>query len=341
MIRKVKKTLGKIYKLLMTIGILVVLMLILVLLMYKPVYSVSYKNKFIGYSSNIFDLENSISKALLEGDNEEIYYELEEPVKYNLQLIKRNLKINENLLDDLKVEAVKLNKYYVIKNDGEEIEYFKTYKDATNILIKTKENKNLDTSKLSVDIVYIKDKQEVGNLVDSPIKIANILGIIKQEEAKKEESIFRRSSSNSLGIGWNGISFQKRELSVEFESPIKGPVTSTFQPNRTILGRTSPHTGIDIGRPTGTPVYAAQDGYIAVASYQGAYGNMIILDHGNEIATVYAHLSRFGTSRGKFVKKGELIGYVGSTGRSTGSHLHFEIRQNGTALNPSYYVKFN
>lgn len=95
------------------------------------------------------------------------------------------------------------------------------------------------------------------------------------------------------------------------------------------------HAGIDIGAPRGTPVVAANDGQVIVRAYNSGYGNYIVIDHGGNQQTLYAHFSRFCTPKvGDRVTRGQTIGYVGSTGTSTGNHLHFEIRINGTAVDP-------
>ena len=96
------------------------------------------------------------------------------------------------------------------------------------------------------------------------------------------------------------------------------------------------HEGIDLVAPAGTPVYAAADGVVVGAAPNGGYGNWIRIEHGGKLATVYGHLMAFapGIEPGESVVRGELIGFVGSTGRSTGAHLHFEVLDNGKAVNP-------
>ena len=96
------------------------------------------------------------------------------------------------------------------------------------------------------------------------------------------------------------------------------------------------HEGIDLVAPAGTPVLAAADGVIVGAAPNGRYGNWIRIDHGGKLATVYGHLMGFapGIEPGQTVVRGEVIGFVGSTGRSTGAHLHFEVLDNGKAVNP-------
>jgi murein DD-endopeptidase MepM/ murein hydrolase activator NlpD len=98
------------------------------------------------------------------------------------------------------------------------------------------------------------------------------------------------------------------------------------------------HEGLDIAGGSGTPIYAAQAGLVTFAGRQGGYGNLMLIDHGGGIVTAYAHQSRFVASPGDMVECGQLIGEIGSTGNSTGPHLHFEVRVNGSARNPRSYL---
>ncbi len=109
--------------------------------------------------------------------------------------------------------------------------------------------------------------------------------------------------------------------------------------NHPVLGRRSQHKGVDLAASTGTPVYATADGVVARANRFGSYGNYIQIEHGGELQTRFAHLSGFAVKSGDRVKKGDLIGYVGSTGRSTGPHLHYEVRLSGEAVNPIPYMR--
>jgi murein DD-endopeptidase MepM/ murein hydrolase activator NlpD len=114
-------------------------------------------------------------------------------------------------------------------------------------------------------------------------------------------------------------------------------ISSNFNPNRRHpkLNTIRAHRGVDYAAPTGTPIKAAGDGKIIHRGRKGGYGNTVILQHGGNITTLYAHLSRFGKARhGSRVRQGQVIGYVGATGLATGPHLHYEYRRNGVHMNP-------
>jgi murein DD-endopeptidase MepM/ murein hydrolase activator NlpD len=114
--------------------------------------------------------------------------------------------------------------------------------------------------------------------------------------------------------------------------PVNGPITSGFGMR---WGRM--HEGIDISAPTGTPIRAAKSGSIAFASYSGGYGNYTCITHGGGLSTCYGHQSSFARTSGS-ISQGSILGYVGSTGNSTGPHLHFEVRINGQAVDPLGYL---
>ncbi|GMM91958.1 M23 family metallopeptidase [Qipengyuania sp. MTN3-11] len=105
-----------------------------------------------------------------------------------------------------------------------------------------------------------------------------------------------------------------------------------------VLGGLRGHKGVDLAAPTGTPVYATADGYVSKAEWFSSYGKYIAIEHGADMQTRFAHLSGIEVSEGDKVRKGDLIGYVGSTGRSTGPHLHYEVRVAGLAVDPTPYM---
>jgi len=130
------------------------------------------------------------------------------------------------------------------------------------------------------------------------------------------------------------------QVSIPSRVPLAGLVmTSEFGMRlHPVTGRRARHKGIDLAAPTGTPVYATGDGLVSRASWFSTYGLYVSIEHGDKIQTRFAHMSRLNVAEGQRVRKGDVIGYVGSTGRSTGPHLHYEVRIDGSAVNPVPYM---
>jgi murein DD-endopeptidase MepM/ murein hydrolase activator NlpD len=121
--------------------------------------------------------------------------------------------------------------------------------------------------------------------------------------------------------------------------PAKGAVTSGFGWRISPFGGGAElHQGIDIASEPGTPVVATADGEVVESGWGGDYGNMVRIDHGNGLATVYGHNERLAVNLGQRVQKGQVIAYAGSTGRSTGPHVHYEVRKDGAAVDPWRYL---
>ena len=121
--------------------------------------------------------------------------------------------------------------------------------------------------------------------------------------------------------------------------PVNGRVMSSFGSRMDpFSGEGAVHTGVDLSAAWGTPVHAAADGIVTHASWGGAYGNIVIIDHGDGMQTWYAHLSSFAVVPGQEIRRGEVLGRSGATGRVTAPHLHYEVRVGGTPVNPYKYL---
>jgi len=122
--------------------------------------------------------------------------------------------------------------------------------------------------------------------------------------------------------------------------PVQGQVTGSFGERiDPFNGEGAFHSGVDIGTSYGTPIIAPADGVVTLTDILGGYGKAIMIDHGNGISTRYGHLSGFAVTAGQHVHRGDVIGYVGESGRSTGPHLHYEVRINDTPVNPYKYLR--
>lgn len=173
--------------------------------------------------------------------------------------------------------------------------------------------------------------------------IAEEQALLVQVAAKRSEYIERITLASAASGGIAGT-LHDRQVGQElplvtaglFGPPLaKAVVSSVFGPRPDPFGGAPRvHQGIDFSAPTGTPIFASADGIVVIASDQGGYGNCTVIDHGNGLGTLYGHQSRYDVEIGDRVTRGQVIGFVGSTGHSTGPHLHWEVRQFGQPVDP-------
>ena len=152
---------------------------------------------------------------------------------------------------------------------------------------------------------------------------------LKREEEEVEAQIIKKQKEIQAKIAAGQISF---DPGTGWQWPVPGryKITSTFGPRiHPITGLPGNHTGTDVAAPKGTAILAARGGVVTISSYNNSYGNYVVVQHDNGIATLYAHMSSRAVSEGQIVTQGQTLGYVGSTGSSTGNHLHLEFRVNG------------
>jgi len=189
-------------------------------------------------------------------------------------------------------------------------------------------------SKVS-DLGQIQDKQAdlLARIQTHRKKLQNyVTGLehISQEMENKLQSMIK-SRGAALGPIIPGTG--------RFIWPVSGPITSPFgYRTHPVTGTTRFHSGFDIGVDQGTPIRCADNGVVIVADWYGGYGNCVIVQHDNNLSTLYGHQSRMLVKHGDTLMQGQVLGEVGSTGMSTGPHLHFEVRQNGTPVDPGGYL---
>lgn len=157
------------------------------------------------------------------------------------------------------------------------------------------------------------------------------------ESLDREMSVRRQSLNELRHVIAENMSYMAARPSIW---PAYGFVSSGFGYRFTVFGW-GHHDGIDISGRVGTPIVATADGTVTFAGWREGYGRTVIIDHGYGWSTVYAHCTKLAVELGDRVKRGEVIGFIGSTGRSTGPHLHYEVRVNGRVVNPRYYLGGN
>ena len=300
----------------------------IILVKYKPIYKVSISGEEVGYITNKEAFEESIKTDILESTNKNVdYINISVEPEYELKLANKTLMTNETEISKMIEEKAKVTyKYFEITLNDKIIDLVNTIEEAENLVNYIKENNKDKELELTIVEKYSNDEQEINT---SELEVAKTTALEKvttqlQEEQQKKEQEEWYNSLPSI----NGI-----KLAV---TPIAGIITSRYGVSSSI--RSSNHTGLDIAANTGTPIKVVADGKVTCASRNGAYGNLIKVDHGEGVETWYAHTSKMYVKVGQEVKAGDVIGAVGSTGNSTGPHLHLEIRVNGKHVNPQLYL---
>lgn len=305
-----------------------VLIVGLVAFIYKPIYSVSLNGEDIGYTGDKSALQTKINDYIENGDEENAaFVQVDNLPEYKLCLLKKGISTNDDeIFDKIKSIGTTYYKYYAILDDGEEKMYVSTFEEAEIALNGLKEKNSANMNDITIVEKY---EKEMKDLVSSEEVISKLY-----EKKKTAVKIAQNSGTVKAATGVNSTG-KKISLGMSIIKPVSGAVTSRFGSR---WGKT--HKGIDIGAPKGTSVKAVASGTVTVSSngYNGGYGNYIIISHGNGVETVYGHCSALYVKVGQRVSQGQSIAAVGNTGRSTGNHLHFEIRVNGVAQNPQNYL---
>ena len=298
----------------------------IITLVYKPIYSVYLNGEHIGYSEDKSKLQKKINDYMENGEGENVaFVQIDELPEYELCLLKKGIVTNDDEIFDLiKENGTTYYNYYAIIEDDEEKIYVSSFEEAEEIIDTLKDKKSTNSDELTIREKYETEKPE---FISSEKAIADLY-----VEPKVTTVAKRTTSSRYVNTSVN-ISSSKVNLGISLIKPISGTITSRYG------GRWgSVHTGLDIATSSGTSIKAAAGGTVSYAGWKGSYGNLVVISHGNGIQTYYAHCSSLLVSAGQSVSQGQVIARVGSTGNSTGPHLHFEIRKNGTTLNPQNYV---
>lgn len=179
------------------------------------------------------------------------------------------------------------------------------------------------------------------NLETQKLKLKNLVASLEIKEA--EEYLAKLSHinvSNAIKSTLKSQGRKDKKITYDFSTPlVSGYISSPFGERRDpINGSLRHHAGLDIAAKEGSYVYAIANGFVSFSGKRGAYGNLLEINHSESLRSRYAHLESYRVEKGQLVKKGDLIGKVGATGRVTGPHLHLEIRENNKIIDPKFYL---
>lgn len=324
---------------------------------YKPLYKVTLDGKVIGYVEDKDKMQEKIDKFAnnLEGNITSI--KIESMPIYELELVS-NVKESETkeqeLLAIIEENAEIKCKTYAIKLDGNEKACVSSMEEAEAVVTEIKadvtegvelnleieeqikDKKDVDSQETTVDVAKLEINKDVEVKVQE--YEAEQEEIRQEEEAKKAREEAVRIASVSSRSGSSVYSSAGASISasgVGFIRPVTGgTITSPFGYRSSGF-----HKGLDIALSTGSPIYASAAGTVTFSGWNSTgYGYLVIIDHGNGFQTYYAHCSALYVTAGQYVSQGQNISAVGSTGNSTGPHVHFQIMYNGTPQNPQNYI---
>lgn len=325
-----------------------IVVMVVILIKYTPQYEVAIDGKKIGYVESQSDIDKYIDEKVAEQEGKNIaFVELKTAPTFKLELVDRNIENNEKLLKD-EITGQVLIQYtnYAISINGENQTYVATMEEAEKIVKELKEDYTKKyTDNLGIVQVYSEDYTKIASVDSkdakkvistkiSEVKKADNIKVAKAK-AKKQAQAKAASTSKvekvSKASNVKGIKFTVK--------PVSGTITSRFGRRSSPggIGSTN-HKGLDIAASQGTKIYAAAGGTVEFSGYKGSLGRLVIINHGSGVKTYYAHCNSLKVSSGQKVEAGTNIATVGKTGTATGYHLHFEVRVNGTSVNPQNYI---
>ena len=317
---KTKYCTKEIFKIAKYVLIAMLIVFAIIIIKYRPVYEVYLNGESIGFIKDKTEMENIINNKILASDNPCVVFKtLNAEPTYEFKLANVSNTNEEEVSNVLSNETTTMYKVYAITLNNEVKSYVNTWDEAQKIVDEMKsEYSDLTDINITVNEKYTENLAELGvlKLADAETNINSELRTIKTEQEKIAEATC------------NGIYFSVK--------PVSGNITSRYGAVESVRDHT--HKGLDIAASAGTPIKAVAAGTVSYSGWMSGYGYLVIIDHGNGVQTCYGHCSKLYVSEGDNVEAGDKIAAVGSTGDSTGNHLHFEVRIDGEKVNPQGYL---
>ena len=307
------------------VAIALFIMTIILLFRFNIVCEVTVDGKKVGYVADKNEFETKVDEIINKEEEAKLYTIIEDMPEYELTLLEKENKTNEEtILAKLEEDSETTYKLYAVTLEGKEEAVLASLDEAEEIVDEMTEKYEDDIDiEIGITDIITTDKKDETTVKVAKKNIKNEIEDAIEQKEKEEQEIRERESHTVRGV----------YLEV---TPVSGIITSRYGNRESI--RSSGHTGLDIAAPSGTPIKAAAGGTVTFAGYSGGYGYVVKMSHGNGIETYYGHCSKLYVSAGQKVEAGDTIAAVGSTGNSTGNHLHFEVRVNGNEVNPQNYL---
>ena len=336
---------------------------------YRQTYSVSLNGEMIGYTKNKVALQKKINDYITSGDGDDVaFVELEKLPEYKSCLLKKDVETNDDeVFNKVISSGTSYYRYYAITDNEEEKEYVKTFSEADEVVNTLKEKNSQNANSLGIVEKYsakknvnsenksdennaksedtdneagATDEKEASSVEDYDEvvkKIASVDDCVTNLYKKVE--VKRKTTSVYQNVGRQV--YKTSGVATSLGISLARPMTTGVISSRFGIRSRDNHKGLDIAAPKGTAIMAAAAGTVIFSGsgspYSG-YGNVVVVQSSPSVIIIYGHCSALCVHKGESVVQGQLIAKVGSTGYSTGNHLHFEIRYNGVAVDPQNYI---
>ena len=336
------------FRLINLVAIALFIIMAVVFIKYKPVFEITVDGEKLGYITSKEQFEQSINEFVNEEKENKLYTTIAKLPEYTMKFVQKDEQTSDDkILAKIKDSSETMYKLYAVTIDGKKKATVTSLEEAEKLV---KELNNKYGKKSNKNVVAIEDvitKDNTKNVVTIKTAKANITKILdkKTESSTTKKTTTTKTTSSSSGSSSKSSSSTVTKVSTSKATslngvkltvkPLSGIITSRF--GRESI-RSSGHTGLDIAAPKGTAIKAAASGTVIFSGTSGGYGQVVKISHGNGIKTYYGHCSKLYVKEGQKVSAGDIIAAVGSTGNSTGNHLHFEIVKNGVSINPQNYL---
>lgn len=324
------------FKLILAVMIGCLAMLSILFVSYNPSFEVKLNGEHLGYIKSKASVQKRIEEYIQNGDSENVgYVILEEEPTYEFALIKKQITTDDDsvvakVIDECDVYY----RVYGINVDDEEKFIVETIKEAQEVADKINEEQKNYTEKAEVEISE-KFVQAYDLLDDVEVAVNDIVDAIEEENNKIKKKTTTYAASTNAVPQEILVALRESNVELDFRKPLdNGIITSRYGIRS--LGN---HKGLDVAAKIGTPIHVAEAGVVTYAGWMNGYGYIVIVQHAAGYETYYGHCSSFNSSVGDQVEKGDVIAFVGNTGRSTGPHVHFEVRIDGKTYDPLLFIE--
>ena len=330
---------GTIVKLIVAVVLSCVFVIGMLFTLFKPTYKVRIGDEILGYVSDKSAAKNRINEYVQNGDGANVgYVILKDEPTYTFEFVKKDTNVDdEGVISNILARCDVYYRVYGVNVDGVEKFIVDDIKKAQEIVdgIEEKQKDYKKKSNVEVSEKFVQNYELPEDIEVAVNDINNTLKENNDEYIKKTTVYYAASSSVSVTVPPEILlALKESNVNLDFRNPLdNGIVTSRFG-----LRSLGNHQGVDIAAPTGTDIHVAESGIVTFVGWYGGYGNLVKVQHAGGYETYYGHCSAFKCSVGDEVSKGDVIALVGSTGRSTGPHVHFEVRVDGVVYNPGPFI---